>query len=77
MRTPSIAVLLAQAYMKTDATAWSNPEHITLYQMAGDVIAMAIKEGALDQDHLWKTDGVFWQSLKDHGSRHLVERFTR
>jgi len=73
VKDPVIARKLADAYMKTDEIAWSNPRHTTYYRLAADIIAKELKQGALQIRDLWSTDKVFWNLLKEKGDVELKE----
>ncbi len=58
------AIILARAYMATDAAVWSNPAHLEVYRKTGKLIGDVIRRGAIGEASLWTlSDADFWELL--------------
>ena len=58
------AIVLARAYMATDAAVWSNPAHIDVCKKTGMLIGDAIRRGAIREASLWLfSDAELWEEL--------------
>lgn len=54
---------LAETYLAADDASWANFREVGLYELAARAIRRALDIGVIDNEDLWKTDRVVWQTL--------------
>jgi len=58
------ARLLAQRYLATDETSWSNPQELVRYELTARAIKTALARGVVAEADLWTVDRQLWEKLQ-------------
>jgi len=65
---------LALLYLHADYTRWSDPKEIALFQILGDAIRIALDEGTLVLDDLFKDDKHVMDKLRMSKDKQILEK---
>jgi len=64
----------AKDFMKLDKDFWSHPLEVAIFQIMADALKIALDNGIIVHDELFKDDAYVYQKLKKSGNKKVLEK---